>query len=79
MTGYLLIVYLLVGAAVGTEVALRMRDYVLKDHVEFMPDGEDMAAIVAAGALWPLTVVALGWLKFYGWREERGRGPQGEG
>lgn len=75
MIGYLAIVYALVGAGVGTEVALRMRDYALRDVVRFEPDQEDIAVVVASGILWPLTVVALGWLKFYGWRKEQGRGP----
>lgn len=75
MTGYLLIAYVLIGAAVATEVGLRIRDHMLSLHVTFRPDGEDIAVMIAGGVLWPLTVVAGLWLKFYLWRKEQGRGP----
>lgn len=75
MIGFLAIVYALLGAAAATEVALRMRDTWLQEHVEFRPDAEDVTLVVLAGVLWPLTLVALGWLKFYGWRKEQGDGP----
>lgn len=72
MTPYLLILaYLAVGTAVGTETFLRFRALWLRDHVAYNLDREDLFFTLLAGLLWPMTLVAFAVLRLHEMREAR--------
>lgn len=79
MTGWaVLLGYLMIGTAVGTETLLRIRGHWLKGHPTFSLDREDLGVTLLAALFWPLTLVVGGWLWLHD-KREGWRGPEGEG
>lgn len=65
------VAYVLAGTATATEVAMWMERQQGKRDIGWQPDGEDVLAIFGAFVIWPLIVVAAGWVAFRAWLKNR--------